>query len=861
MTKEGDKSNDGALACSNNVPSRLPITDDSIALRDDEHQLPLVRRDDGMGTVNDNRYKSARRVGLLFLSSGIVLFFLLFTVGVGGYKGRLHEKIPETSESRSEELTNDSTTRSAKFSHTPSRRTSTVPANLTVGAYYYPWHGADFHKGSPFLRDELIPKQAPVLGKYDDTDTVVITQHLKWSRQANIGLWVTSWWGPGGREDVTTITKILPHKYLGSHKIALFYETNGRILFPDFSLQRVETDIAHMCENYFGHTNYYTIDNRPVLFMYVTRKYSQIGVLKDALLLMRSIAAEYGFNPYIIGDQVFQSAPTEDYAPFTQLDAVTNYDVRGGMNLPGNYVTQFEVDKFYIKQSEWKTAANKQGCAFVPPAVPGYNDRSIRLAANLPAVSRRLTADDEEGSLFRATLRGARVLVDSMSNNLMMINSFNEWHEDSQIEPTSGGNKTTSPFNLTQGIAYESYGELYLNILSEETRPDSMSNPTYMSPSPLTGTTSKPTGAPSLITTTESRSNLTIGAYYYPWYGPNFHNGSPFFRDELIPKQSPALGKYDDTNPVVIAQHLKWSRDANIGLWVTSWWGPGSREDVTTMTKILPHDDLGSHKIALFYETNGRIREPEFSLERVGKDILHLCENYFGHANYYTINDRPVLFMYVTRKYSQVGVLKEALLIMRSIAAEYGFNPYIIGDQVFQVAPTEDYVPFTQLDAVTNYDVRGGMNLPDGTNYVTQAGVNNFFLEQSKWKTAANRQGCAYVPPVVAGFNDRAIRLAIGKAAVSRRLTPNAGPGSLFRATLRGALELVDHMTGNLMMINSFNEWHEDSQIEPTVGGNKTTAPFNLTQGVEYEAYGEMYFDILREETLSKDFVNETTTV
>jgi hypothetical protein len=52
------------------------------------------------------------------------------------------------------------------------------------------------------------------------------------------------------------------------------------------------------------------------------------------------------------------------------------------------------------------------------------------------------------------------------------------------------------------------------------------------------------------------------------------------------------------------------------------------------------------------------------------------------------------------------------------------------------------------------------------------------------------------------------------------------------------------------MMINSFNEWHEDSQIEPTTGGSKTNAPFSLTQGVEYEAYGELYLNILREETI-----------
>ena len=347
--------------------------------------------------------------------------------------------------------------------------TNNRKSNLTVGAYYYPWYGADFHKGSHYLRDDLSPKQGPLLGKYNDTDPAVISQHLTWSRQANIGLWVTSWWGPGGREDITTLTSILPHPDLGSHKIALFYETNGRILYPNYTLDRVEPDIVHMCKHYFLHPNYFTIDNRPVIFVYVTRKYSQLGLLNDIVLLMRNTAARYGYDPYIIGDQVFQSAPTGEYTPFSQLDAVTNYDVRGGMNLPGNYVNQSGVDHFYSKQKEWKTAANNQGCAYVPPAVPGYNDRSIRLAVDLPAVSRRLNPDDIEGSLFRATLRGARTLVDTLTNNLMMINSFNEWHEDTQIEPTIGENSTSLPFNLTQGVVYEPYGERYLNILREET--------------------------------------------------------------------------------------------------------------------------------------------------------------------------------------------------------------------------------------------------------------------------------------------------------------------------------------------------------------------------------------------------------
>ena len=67
-----------------------------------------------------------------------------------------------------------------------------IPENILVGAYYYPWHGDDFHRGGGYLRKELVPRQYPTLGEYDDTRPEILAQHLAWSRQANINLWVRS---------------------------------------------------------------------------------------------------------------------------------------------------------------------------------------------------------------------------------------------------------------------------------------------------------------------------------------------------------------------------------------------------------------------------------------------------------------------------------------------------------------------------------------------------------------------------------------------------------------------------------------------------------------------------------------------
>ena len=154
---------------------------------------------------------------------------------------------------------------------------------------------------------------------------------------------------------------------------------------------------------------------------------------------------------------------------------------------------------------------------------------------------------------------------------------------------------------------------------------------------------------------------------------------------------------------------------------------------------------------------------------------------------------------------------------------------------------------------MTSYDVYGQSLALDGAN---KNAIESLAKIYSEARSAANRVGTAFIPAVSPGFNDKAVRKGHPPRARYFKDDPSSKEGDIFREMLRHvALPYVDPGADRIIMITSFNEWFEDTQIEATKGTAGITSQDDsvsgdyYTEGDDYNDYGYLYLDILAEET------------
>lgn len=215
--------------------------------------------------------------------------------------------------------------------------------------------------------------------------------------------------------------------------------------------------IVYMAENFFCSQQWQRIDGLPVVYIYEV--YSWLGSAEAFETFRRAIDVSIkniidpltGKNykgVYLIADVVYSYEQNMDRLRI--FNAVTGYQPYPPVNTQkarsedvnwSYYGSELfkcpAFENYHRKFSEW---CKKNSVQLIPTVIPKYNDRGVRGAIDnyaYPPSSAKNSQNYEDirnVNLFKENILSQLRWV-SQEINMMNINSWNEWFEDTSIEP------------------------------------------------------------------------------------------------------------------------------------------------------------------------------------------------------------------------------------------------------------------------------------------------------------------------------------------------------------------------------------------------------------------------------------------
>jgi glycoprotein endo-alpha-1,2-mannosidase len=268
-----------------------------------------------------------------------------------------------------------------------------------------------------------------------------------------------------------------------------------------------------------------------------------------------------------------------------------------------------------------------------------------------------------------------------------------------------------------------------------------------------------------------NQSDRLVLAFYYPWYGrldgPSarwYHwapNG-PLYAST----NTPALGMYDSNDSTVVRQHIRWAKAAGIDGFISSWWGPRSFEERSLGT-LLGVAEQENFRVTVIVESG-------FNADRLRADLQGLLATHAKRSIWLRKDGKPVLFIYDR-------------LMNRFTPAD--FTRIFAGLGAFTIADGLDPVRAAPFDGVFSYGP-----VQDAAGY-----MRDLPAQQAAHEAA----GRLLVAAVVPGYDDHVIRQP-------PRILPREN-GAFYRSMWKAAA-VADWVT-----VTSWNEWHEGTEIEPSV--------------------------------------------
>ncbi len=306
-------------------------------------------------------------------------------------------------------------------------------------AFYYAWYDqTTWQKPLPDLPNPT----------YVSTDPAAIERHVLWAQQAGIDAFVQSWYGPQveNNQTETNFATLLNVASRHGFRAAVDLEVTSPFIHSEAD---VVTALRHVLTVHANHPAYLRVGDKPVVFFWRQNRYP-----------VASWSA--------IRDQVDPGHTSLWIMEGTELDYLQAFDGNHLYSVAWDAQPENVLVRWGQRVRDW-SAQHGTFKYWVATVMPGYDDR-VTGRANAFVRAR------SSGDYYRRCWGGAA----QSGADWVIVTSFNEWMEGTQIEPSVG------------------YGDLYLNLTRELGDPYRAGVPPMVVPQQIVA---DPTSAPSPLPT------------------------------------------------------------------------------------------------------------------------------------------------------------------------------------------------------------------------------------------------------------------------------------------------------------------------------------------------------------------------
>jgi len=294
-----------------------------------------------------------------------------------------------------------------------------------VIANYMMWYDPSTFNGSNTW-------DVPSAGAYSSSDYRTIQRQVAEAQQACLNGLAAQWYGPDDAMTTDNFNQLLRASAGTGLRHAIVIQTN---ILPGVSEQSIAGAIRYVLDHWAAGPNYLRLGGRPVIiFTDMSRPWGDDSSAAAGWARIRA-AVDPNHSSIWMAEGL--------YPTFNPL-------------FDGLYVYRIDHRDYpqsWLKQPRWAAGLRAVessavslplgGLYFADTIAPGFDDtRSVNLGGDLRSSAPHFARDRQGGAYYADTF----AVTSQTGGDFLMVQSFNEWIEGTQIEPGT------------------SYGDLYLNL-------------------------------------------------------------------------------------------------------------------------------------------------------------------------------------------------------------------------------------------------------------------------------------------------------------------------------------------------------------------------------------------------------------